>query len=420
MPNTVELTEFLTGGNPLHVRLQAMKHILIIDDDPVICRLVERFCNKRGFQVTVLERPTVESLDAACGVDLIILDLMMPELDGVECLRQFSAAKVNAPIIILSGVQSRVLTMAHTAAEAYGLTILGTLTKPLLPGALQFELQKIAYVNGQIPPGTLPPLTFTADEIEVGLDRSEFVVHYQPQVRTSDWSLCGVEALVRWAHPAHGVVSPGAFIPVIENSWLARAFTVEVVSLALADAQNLTSELGYTGMMSVNLPPSILNEARFADEIIALLNRSGFEPTRLQFEITEGSLSSSISASYDIETRLAMRGIHLSIDDFGTGHSGLERLRTTPFNELKIDRSFVMGALDSPINKAIVTRMIQLGHDLGMTVVAEGVETVDQLRWLCGEGCDIIQGYFVAPPMSYVNLKEWIQKELPSLPLSMA
>jgi hypothetical protein len=169
----------------------------------------------------------------------------------------------------------------------------------------------------------------------------------------------------------------------------------------------MAATMGFEGSLSVNVPPSALSDVNVPERLLAILAESGFDQSRLVVEITETSIPSLAALSLDIQTRLRMRGIRLSIDDFGTGHSSMERLHDAPFDELKIDMMFVRGAEDDPALKLIAESAVTLGHSLGMVVAAEGVESADALSWLTRIGCDYAQGYYISPPVDLKALGQW-------------
>ncbi len=229
----------------------------------------------------------------------------------------------------------------------------------------------------------------------------------QPKLNLADGSWIGVEALARWQHPVHGLLYPDAFIHIAEGSELALPFTYEVARKAVADCAVMIATMGFDGSLAINIPPSALTEATVPERLLEILSGSHLEPSRLVVEITETSIPIGLALSLDIQTRLRMRGIRLSIDDFGTGHSSLERLHETPFDELKIDMMFVRGAEHNPALKMIAESAVKLGHSLGMVVAAEGVENAEALDWLTRIGCDYAQGYHISRPVPLDALGQW-------------
>jgi EAL domain-containing protein (putative c-di-GMP-specific phosphodiesterase class I) len=234
------------------------------------------------------------------------------------------------------------------------------------------------------------------------IESDQFVLHYQPLVRLADGAVVGVEALVRWARPGRGVVEPGAFIPLAEETGLIVPIGAGVVREACKQAASWIVEEDQPELeMAVNLSARQIADADFFDMVVRALDDTGLDPARLCFEITEGVLVEDVNAAIETVEKLKSIGVQIAIDDFGTGYATLEYLRRFSMADyLKIDRSFVEG-VDSGGSKetAIVAGAIALAKSLGLTVVAEGVETAGQLATLRGLECDMAQGYYFSRPL---------------------
>jgi EAL domain-containing protein (putative c-di-GMP-specific phosphodiesterase class I) len=289
------------------------------------------------------------------------------------------------------------------------LDVVDVLRKPFRPAQLRDLLSGLAAhpMRGPelipAPPGS----TATLDEIRHALAKGEFALHFQPQLRVGDRAWVGVEALVRWSHPTLGLLRPEAFIPQVEVSDLALPFTYAIMAQALDALAAIERDTGFSGRLSVNVPPAALTIADFPDRVLRLLTAAGVDSSRLTIEITETSIAVDPTLSLDIQTRLRMHGVRLSIDDFGTGHSSLERLHEAPFDEMKIDMVLVRNADRDPSLRKIAEGAIALGRSLAMTVVAEGVEAEETLVWLARVGCDLAQGYGIGRPMGGAELRRW-------------
>lgn len=403
---------FLTSaGNPTNRRT-----ILIIDDDEVLGRALRRQCEDLGWVAGMrTDTANLQATDFA-AFDVVILDLMMPNLDGIEILRLLGECQDKPALIPMSGLGRKLLNSATQLAQFHGVTVLGELQKPFKMN----ELAELLPAHQVMPAATSaarssPELAFTLDDIEQAIDNEELLVHFQPQISLSDGKWVGVEALVRWQHPLHGLLAPASFIPMVETSKLSRRFTFEVLRQAILGVKRLERDGQFTGGLSVNFPPAAIDDVGIPEEIEALLISLGFPNQRLTLEITETSLPKALKVSLDVQARLALRGISLSIDDFGTGHSSLERLSDSPYSELKIDLTFVSRLEDSESARSIVENAISLGHNLGMSVAAEGVETVGQLKWLKDHGCQTAQGYLISPPEDAAAVLSWAATRLPEL-----
>ncbi|MEV0901914.1 bifunctional diguanylate cyclase/phosphodiesterase [Actinoplanes sp. NPDC049802] len=234
---------------------------------------------------------------------------------------------------------------------------------------------------------------------------AEISLHYQPQIALRTGALAGVEALARWRHPTKGPISPGEFVPVLESTALIHRFTDQVLTMAL-DQARAWLDAGHRIPVSVNVSTRTLLDAGFPARVAAQLERSGIAGDQLCVEVTEHSIMSDPDTAIDALQRIRSLGVKTSIDDYGTGYSSMTYLRLLPLDELKIDRSFVDGMAHDPGNQALVASTVELGHNLGLSVVAEGVEDADTVAALRAVGCDIAQGYYFARPMTADALTE--------------
>ena len=236
------------------------------------------------------------------------------------------------------------------------------------------------------------------------LTNHELNIHFQPQLRLADGQVDTVEALIRWQHPEHGAIPPDEFIGLAEQTDLIVPITELVLRIA---TQGLLNS-GVTAHLAVNVSPRNLQDPDFAPQVFAILQESGFRADRLELEVTERSIVSNAErCRYTIE-QLRRRGVRVAIDDFGVGYSSFEALRVLDVDRVKIDRDFVTGILVAERDRIIVASLIRLAHDLGLDVVAEGVESTHIWDALAELGCDVAQGYGIAPPMAYPALRGWL------------
>ena len=232
------------------------------------------------------------------------------------------------------------------------------------------------------------------------------MLHYQPKCDL-DGAVFGVEALVRWQHPTRGLLPPLDFIPVAERTGLVHPLTDQVLDLALAQVR-AWQDVGATVPVAVNVSTRSLLRPGFAEGVLATLGTHGVAAELLGLEITETTIMEDPERALQVLTRLAEAGVRLSIDDFGTGYSSLAALKQLPVDTLKIDKSFVMGMEESQDDEAIVEATSRLGQNLGLTVVAEGVESADVAKKLAGFGCHQGQGYFFSKPVEAETLRRWV------------
>jgi EAL domain-containing protein (putative c-di-GMP-specific phosphodiesterase class I)/ActR/RegA family two-component response regulator len=372
----------LTDGNRL----------LVVDDQPDILDFVGQVAEAVGFKVR-LANNAAEFRDALHDFKptLMILDLQMPQTDGVELIRELGNLGTRAAILISSGMDQRVLASAEQLGVAHGLTMAGILQKPIMLADLEAVLTQHLQA----------PRVPTEDELRRAIDRGQLLVHYQPKCTLNDgrWQVVGVEGLIRWQHPDVGLIYPDSFIPLAESTGLIAALTDFVLQegirqLGLWQAQGVEIDL------AVNLSPRLVRELDFPDRLAELMRAHSLANSRLTLEITETAALEDPARTRDILTRLRVKDFGLSLDDFGTGYSSLTQLYRMPFNELKVDKSLGLELHQSREARTIVRSLVELAHNLGLKVCTEGVETAAALQFLEVAGSDYVQGYYLGRPMA--------------------
>ncbi|MHB1239014.1 MAG: putative bifunctional diguanylate cyclase/phosphodiesterase [Gammaproteobacteria bacterium] len=244
-------------------------------------------------------------------------------------------------------------------------------------------------------------------ELRGAIEYQQLVLHYQPKLDLRNHRVFGVEALVRWDHPAHGLLPPAEFIPLAEQSGLIRPLTEWVIEAALTDCSRWSRE-GLDLSVAVNLSPYCLRDPSLPETLSSALRRHALPPARLELEITETAMMEDVTRVIGILEALNEMGVRLAIDDFGTGFSSLAYLQKLPVTTLKIDKVFVSGMTTNPGNASIVHMTIELAHHIGCQLVAEGVEDAQTLEALARLGCDAAQGYYIAHPMPGSALSPWL------------
>jgi EAL domain-containing protein (putative c-di-GMP-specific phosphodiesterase class I) len=256
-------------------------------------------------------------------------------------------------------------------------------------------------------------------ELRAALD-DQLVVHFQPQVDLASGAVVGAEALVRWNHPIRGLLQPGEFVGVAEQSGLVRPFTLRVLDLAVSECARWQTP-GRPLSVAVNLGARSLMDRQLPDDVAAVLSRHGLVPQRLVLEITETTATSELEVVEEVLGKLRRLGVEISVDDFGTGYSSLAFLQRTSVHELKVDRSFVSGMLVNDNDLALVRATVHLAHSLGARAVAEGVESQALLLALAAMGCDVAQGYHLGRPMPAEQLRLVLSgATVPALPAPRA
>jgi diguanylate cyclase (GGDEF)-like protein len=249
-----------------------------------------------------------------------------------------------------------------------------------------------------------------AAELRGAIERSQLVLAYQPKAELQSGRIVGVEALARWEHPRLGTLNPSEFVPIAEQTGLIIALTASVLDAAL-ERLAAWRALGHDVSVAVNLSARSFLDSGLADEIPALLAARGVPPERLELEITESMLMHDPVRARATLERLAAIGVRLSVDDFGTGYSSLAHLKRLPVDTLKIDKSFVLDMAENGADEAIVRSMIELAHNLGMRVVAEGVESAATWMRLAALGCDLAQGFHLSRPLPADGLLALLEAE---------
>lgn len=382
--------------------------ILVVDDEPFMLTLLTHMLAGLGFtSVATCDNGTeaLQWVDTASNrPNLILLDLNMPNMDGIEFVRKLVEHDYAGSLILVSGEAERVLQMTVKLVRAHEITVLGHVRKPVSLEGLA------ALINTWRPDQAIRDTanTYDADELRAAIIHGHVCNYYQPKVSIATGAVVGVEALARWHHAADGVVLPEQFVAIAEDSGLIDDLTQVLLSAAMLQCRKWQQQ-GLSLRMAVNISMASLSSVAFADFIAEAAQAADLAPTELMLELTESRLLLDQRAPLEILARLRLKRFRLSIDDFGTGNSSLTQLRDIAFNELKIDRGFVHGASRDPTARAMFDASLDLGKRLGMEVVAEGVEDRDDWDMVRTTQCDLAQGYFIAPPMAAGDLPGWVQ-----------
>jgi len=383
--------------------------ILLVDDDPHMLDVQVRSLQSMGYTQTTTALSAPEALlqveHDPNSAQLIICDLRMPGMDGLEFLQLLNASPFRGSVILLSGESERVMHSVQKLIGGQQLTILGALTKPANRNALRALLECWRpRASACAPPAERQ---FPAEEVRAAVNQQQWVLHYQPQVDLKSGALVGLEALVRWQHPQLGIIRPDQFISTVEDQGLISELTDWVLRRALQDlAMWRGSEVH--PHVAVNISMQSLLQPGYWRHIADLVREAGATPIDVVLEVTETRLAYSSLVPLENLVRLRLARFTLSIDDFGTGHSSLAQLRDVPFTELKVDRGFVHGARNNQIIRPMLEGSLGIARRLGMRSVAEGVETQDDWELLHDLDCDLAQGYFIGKPMSADQLLGWL------------
>jgi EAL domain-containing protein (putative c-di-GMP-specific phosphodiesterase class I) len=382
--------------------------ILVVDDDLFMLKLLNRMLHRQGFtNVTLCEGAGV-ALDLIGGrsepVNIILCDLNMPGVDGLEFVRGLVARQYAGSLILVSGAEERVLHSAEKLIRAHSIPLLGTLVKPVSMATLAEQLEKWSFPVAAVP---RDKTVRDALEVSAAIANGELVNYYQPKVAVSSGQIVGVETLVRWNHPRDGLIMPDQFIGVAEEHGLIDALT-HAVSMAALTQSRIWLNKGLKLQVAINVSMDNLTALNFPDDLARQANLFRIMHEAIIIEVTESRLMHDLRAPLEVLTRLRLKGFRLSIDDFGTGHSSLAQLRDLPFDELKVDRGFVHRAWQDKAANAIYGASLNLAKQLEMDIVAEGVEDREDWDFLLRTGCELAQGYFIGRPMPGADLPIWM------------
>ncbi|MBW8311640.1 MAG: EAL domain-containing response regulator [Rhizobium sp.] len=385
--------------------------VMLVEDHGFQRRLGLRLLSDLGLTGLHEAADGFQALDLLRGLpeppDVVLVDLDMPGMDGVEFIGIVAQERLANSIAVVSAMEPALLHTVQVMAKASGLRVLGCIEKPLTPGKLTTVLS--LYESDASHAVAAADVEVTLEQAREALSRGEIQAFFQPQAEFGNGKVIGVEALARWRLADGHMVPPAVFVPLMEAGGLID----ELTSLMLVQSCAWSKRWQARGLdlkVSVNVSAQNLTGPEVADRYEAVLREHGVSPERIVLEITESSVMSDTARGLGMLARLRLKGFGLSVDDFGTGYSSLSQLSQIPFTELKIDRGFVSGAPTQPRKRAMIETSLDLARKLGLAVVAEGVETIDEWQLLAQLGCDYAQGYLISAPVPGEQLPDAIQR----------
>lgn len=374
--------------------------MLVIDDEEDICETIAEVAASFKFDVSTISNPeNVAGVLATTKPDFIMLDLMMPGTDGVELLRLLADHVKDAKLCLMSGSDSRVLNGARRLGSAHGLNVIGALEKPL-------DIAALRALFGQIAGG---PAAGAVTDLAHAIANGQIELHYQPVVEIATRRVKGAEALARWAHPSRGLLMPDMFLEQVVQDGLMQTLTDFVIDTSVKQMAKW-HEAGENLILSINVTASTLLDLTLPDRIADLCAKHKAPTNKLILEVTETEAMKDVTRTMDVLLRMRLRNIGVAVDDFGTGHSSLRELQRMPFSEMKIDKSFVLDMATNKDCAVIVNSIIDLGHNLGIKVIAEGVEDIRVWRMLADKGCDYAQGYYASKALPAPSFDKWLKE----------
>ena len=387
------------------------RRMLVVDDERGARTLTRRVLENLGASRVDEAADGAQALarfdDARAVPDVVLCDLDMAPMDGIELLRHLAERSVRASLVLLGDSDERMLSAVEHLASSHGLTMLGSVRKPATPDALSRVLARLDLVSPTVRDGPRGAALEIGDaELRDGIAGDVLDLVYLPKVDLRECELLGAEALVRWPGADGRCLPAGALVERVAALGLADAFSDQVLRKALAQAGRWRAS-GLPCTLSVNMFAASLARLDLPQRLVALAEEEGVDPGDVVLEVAELDFQRHPSVPVEVLARLRLRGVGVSLDDFGTGSLSLDRLRYIPFTELKVDRSFVVSAVEERTSRVILESSVALARRLGVHAVAEGVGDEECLEMVTRLGFDSAQGFAIAPPMPGDELREW-------------
>ena len=392
--------------------------VLLVDDEPRVLAALRRSLDKR-FSIVCANSgaEALALLDSHGPFAAVVSDMQMPGMTGLEFLREMRRRSPSVVRLILTGHADLDTAMAALNDGAVFRFHTKPVTADVLGDSIELAIlrhHKEVRAGGAIDPGE--SVLREAAELRRALRGDELRIYIQPQGRLDGGGICGGEALVRWMHPERGLLPPDQFLGVVDAMGLMEDLTAWMLDAACLEARRW-SDLGLHSLrIAVNVTATDLANPEFASHVARTLNRHGVAPQVLELELTEGEAIADMRATQSTLRELEQLGVSLSVDDFGTGYSSLGWLRTLPVSMLKIDRLFIRDITTDPEAYHFLCGLVALARGMQLTVLAEGVETADQLDLVTQAGCELVQGYFLARPMPASEFIDWLAAHDAALP----
>jgi len=378
---------------------QNPRSFLITDDDPIIVSLLEQLLVQRGARHVYIANDGLMALDilkdTSKQVDVMTLDLNMPNMDGVTFLSKAASIGYKGAIYLVSGESRSIINSARQLARLLGLNCIGTFSKPI-----DFDkvVDKITSKHAAYT-GIVAALNIDQRELEYGLAHNQLTAFYQPKINTHSGNIVGAEALARMVRTDGTIIPAGEMVKIAEETGLIRDLTHQIAQCAVFDYRELEEQFDEGFTVSFNVSSDLLTDVLFCEQISALVKDAQLDPSSFILELTETKIPSDVGVALEGLTRLRLQGFGLAIDDFGTGFSNMEALRLFPFTELKVDQQFMLNARHDTFAWACVETSVKLARQLGLNIVAEGIESEFELALAKAHAIDELQGYLFAKPM---------------------
>jgi PAS domain S-box-containing protein len=383
---------------------------MIIDDDPDQLELIGNHLRALGITNITTEIDGNRALFSIAQhlPDVVVCDLDLNGMDGIVLIRLLAQQGYSGSVLLITNMDDAVIHAAENLAKAHGLKLLGSVKKTITQTSLHAMLtglnkshQSVTFRESGVQIGI--------EELREGLQSDCIELFFQPKVSMGERRVVGVESLVRWRHPKLGVLGPASFVQVMEDHGLMDQLSTIVLRKAATQLAHWQKQ-GQDFKVAINISMNNLNRLDQPEVYEEIVRAAGIQPSSVVLEIAEGRLMINRKLSLEILTRLRLKGFVLSIDDFGTGFTGMESLSQLPFSEMKIDRAFITGTKQTPAARAVLESSVRLAQIFKLNLVAEGVETLHDWNLAFEHGCDEAQGYYIAKPMPAEELLVWKEK----------
>lgn len=366
------------------------ERLLIIDDELKMAKIVAKGGEMSGYVTAYTDKADefYHRLATWCPT-VVIVDLQMPDTDGIELLRGMAAQGATAKVVVCSGIDARTIDTTIRLGTELGLEMGGALNKPVRLAEIRNLLEKLKTGSD----------TAGLDGLRQAIENDELFLVYQPKIDLRAGTAVGAETLVRWRTPSGAVMPPDSFLPYAEENGLMGPLTEWVMRNAVDQLAKWAAD-DFNINLAVNISATNLHDLSLPDSLADMCHSAGLKPNKFTLELTETASMRDAAKMMDVLARFRIKEFSLSIDDFGTGYSSLVQLQRLPFSEIKIDKSFVFG-MDKIKESAVIAKtVIDMGHNLGLHVCAEGVENEASLKMLKDFGCDYAQGYLFSKPIA--------------------
>ncbi|BEG74848.1 EAL domain-containing response regulator [Achromobacter xylosoxidans] len=388
--------------------------VLIVDDQLLQREYLKSLFHREGLsRVDTAENgaQALQFLDRG-EYDLVLSDLLMPELDGVQFIQKLAQRPTTPLLAVISSSPRQLVVSASLVAKALGIRVIDQIFKPARPSAIAGLVAKLKASSRLKAESQISGQLFDRETLLQALNSRKIQAWFQPKMRLADGVVVAAEALVRWVQPDGTVLLPGQFLPALALDGLEQDLLFLMLEQTIS-AQTLWRKGGFEVEVSVNLPTHLLNDRALPERLHEHVLRLNGRPEDLCLELTEGTITDAISDFYAGACRLRMKGFGLAQDDAGQGHSSLYNLVSTPFTELKIDRSLISRCATDDGALAVVESIVSLGRRLGLNVVAEGLETREQLVLLQRMRCHMAQGFLISHALTPPLFQGFLKKHQP-------